>query len=465
MKKLLLLIALTVSAIANATVFVDFEKDPLPLIKINFLIPSARATQSDTENLGLKFLSEFYDSGTKSLSRQQFKDALSSYGASLSISTGYQYAEISTTFPLNNGKVPEGLITLIKDAWENPRVDKENFNRAQKYLKASHMALLDRESSLLSLAIQKIVAIKLFKLFPYSIESFDKIKLNEIAELHKNFYSRDSDIWVGIIAPENLKKDLFKVTQNIFPKAGNVKEGILKTQLKTAYMPEQKEHLKPTFLVIDKKDLAQIHYGFVSVAHDKTTPKTELTDNFTYHVLAGGGLESIYGKRIREERGISYVVGGLLSSFYEYPIVSLYANPQRSKQAEAFEVLDKIVSETFTDGKIISSVQDSLWSGWLLSFRNGERQSGATPEGRLSRRKDIATGDLSYELYQTPIDDWSVKKAVAAKRLGEFAQSSSLVLGAVGDATELNPFIKKYFPTYNLIQVNYKEVLKNAWLK
>ncbi len=465
MKKLLVLAIAAISLSSQAKVYMDYESDPLPLVKVNFLVPAARSTTSDTENLGLRFLGEFYDSGTKKLSRQKFQDALASYGASLEISTGYQYAEISATFPLSNGEIPAGLGELIQDAWENPRVDKENFERSKKFLKANHMAMLDRDNALLTTGIQKIVATTLFGLTPFSTDSFSKIKLEEISNLHNNYYQRKGDIWVGIIAPENLKKDLVQMAQLIFPHAGSVQEGLLEKQLVTGYMPEQKAQMKPTFLLIDKKELAQIHYGFVAVSHQKESPKFELTDSFTYHVLAGAGLDSVYGKSIRGERGLAYRVGGIMSGFYEYPIISLYANPQRNKQQEAFEVLEKLVQDTFSKGKIIENIKDDMWTGWLLSYRNSERQSGATPEGRLERRKSIATGDLGAALYKTPIDNWSVKKGAAATRLSEMANQSTWLLAAIGDAQELEPLIKKHFPSYELMKVNYKEILNDTWLK
>lgn len=464
MKKFLLLVVASLSFTAEAKIFLDYESDPLPLVKMNFLIPSSRAIASDTENLSLRFLSEFFDSGTEKLSRQKFQDALASYGASLEISTGPQYAEISVTFPLSGGKIPKGLVELIKDSWENPRINKDNFERSKKYLKANHLSTLDRDQSLLSIGVQKVVAIGLFGLSPYSTETFARIKLDQIAEMHKNFYSRDKDIWVGVIGPAELKKEVIQSIQTIFPKITAVEEGILKQQLATGHMPVMKGMLKPTFLVIDKKDLAQVHYGFVALAQQKTNEKTELVDNFSYHVLAGSGLESVYGKRIRGEKGLSYVVGALMSSYYEYPAVSLYANPQRNRQEEAFDVLDKLVNETFANGKILSNVKENMWSGWLLSYRNSERQSGATPEGRLERRKSIATGDLSYALYNKPIDDWNVKKSAAANRLGEIAKTSSILVAALGDSNEIEPYVKKYFPDYEILKVNYKEVINESWI-
>jgi len=465
MKKLLVLAIASISLSAQSKIYMDYESDPLPLVKVNFLIPAARSTTNDTENLGLRFLAEFYDSGTKKLSRQKFQDALASYGASLEISTGYQYAEISVTFPLSNGKIPAGLGELIQDAWENPRVDKENFERSKKFLKANHMAMLDRDNALLSTGVQKIVATTLFGLTPFSTETFSKIKLSEIAALHSNYYQRKGDIWVGIIAPENLKKELEQMAQLVFPGAGTIQEGLLEKQLATGYMPEQKTQIKPTFLLIDKKDLAQIHYGFVAVSHQKENSKFELTDNFTYHVLSGAGIESVYGKNIRGERGLAYRVGGIMRDFYDYPIISLYANPQRNKQQEAFEVLDKLVQETFSKGKIIENIKEDMWTGWLLSYRNSERQSGATPEGRLERRKGIATGDLGVALFKTPIDNWTVKKGAAATRLSEIASQSTWILAAIGDAQELEPLVKKHFPSHELMKVNYKEILNDTWLK
>lgn len=465
MKKFLILALTSLSYSLQAKVFLDYESDPLPLVKMNVLVPSSRPITSDTENLALRFLAEFHDSGTKKLSRQKFQDALASYGASLEISTGPQYAEISVTFPLSGGKIPNGLIDLIKDAWDNPRVNKDNFQRSKKFLKANHLSLLDRDNALLSVGAQKVVATALFGLFPHSTETFSKIKLEDVAEVQKNFYSQNTDIWVGVIGPAEIKKDVTLAIQSLFPKAGNAEEGMLKEQLKTGHMPTMKGQLKPTFLLIDKKDLAQIHYGFVAISNQKTNEKTELIDNFSYHVLAGAGLESIYGKSIRGERGLSYVVGGLMSNYYEYPAVSLYANPQRNRQEEAFEVLDKLVKETFANGKIISNVKNDLWSGWLLSYKNSERQSGATPEGRLERRKSIATGDLSYALYNTPIDNWKIKKSAAANRLGEIAKSSSLLLTALGDSKEIEPFVKKYFPDHEILKVNYKDIINETWLK
>lgn len=460
----LILSTMSVALPGQAKIHLDFEADPLPLIKVNFVVAASRMPRSDSESLGLRFLEEFYEAGTQKLSRQKFQDALASYGASLEIQTGNAYAEISATFPLSGGKIPKGLTELIKDAWYTPRIDKPNFERTQKYLKANHLALLDRDNSLLGLGLQKVVATALFGLVPYSTDTFSRIKIEEVQDLHKSYY-QNANVWAGVIGPEEQRKEIIAMVQTIFPSAGDVQEAMLKERLPTAYQPEHKGLIKPLFLLIDKKDLAQIHYGFMRVAKSKQVPKTELSDKFTYYVLGGAGLDSIYGKRIREDRGLAYAVSGITNDYYDYPVVSLYANPQRNKQGEAMEVLEKIIKETFQGGKVISGVNDSMWTGWLLSYRNSERQSGATPEGRIDRRKNIVTGDLSFQLYNTPIDDWSVKKSAAAGRLSELALQSNMVAGVLGDTAEIEPLVKKYFPNYEILKITYKDVINESWLK
>ncbi len=468
MKKFLLTHLLLIHCLNSnleAKIYVDYESDPLPLVKINILAPSTRMTSGDTENLGLRFLEEFYESGTLTLTRQKLQDSLASYGASLEISPGYEYAEISTTFPLNGGKIPKGLPGLIQDSWNNPRITKENFERAKKFLKSNHMSLLDRDAVLLNLGLQKLMATALFGLTPYSTETFSKIKLADIQNLHKNYYNRSGDIWVGAIGPAELKKDTIEMIKGLFPQAGAVEEGLLKEKLVNGYKPVQKGLMKPTFLIIDKKDLAQIHYGFLRIAQATSVVANELKDNFNYYVLAGMGIDSIFGKRIRGDKGLAYSVSGMMGSYYDYPVISLYANPQRDKQAIAFEVLNHIISDTFTQSRIISSINEKSWNGWLASYKNSERQSGITPEGRIERRKSIATGDLSYSLYNTPIDNWSIKKSVAASRLLEISNSSSMLLAAIGDAKEIDPLVKKYFADYEILNISYKDVLSENWLK
>ena len=75
------------------------------------------------------------------------------------------------------------------------------------------------------------------------------------------------------------------------------------------------------------------------------------------------------------------------------------------------------------------------------------------------------TGDLSFELYNTPIEKWSVDKSEATARLKEFAASSSLILAAIGDAAELEPLVKKHFPNFTVLKVNYKDIIGDSWLK
>jgi predicted Zn-dependent peptidase len=465
MKKIyILLVSAILPSALNAKIYLDYEPDPLPVIKLNIVVPSTRQTKGDVENLGLRFLEEFYESGTKRLSRQKFQDVLASYGASIEINTGYKYAEISATFPLNKGQLPAGFGDLIREDWETPRINKEGFDRTKKHLKANHLALLDRDSTLLNLGLQKYMATSLFGLSPYSTATYDKISLADVEELQKAYYKK-SDVWAGIIGPVEVKAQIAQLLTQIFPAAGEIKEGVMKEKLPTGFQPEQVGAIKPTFILIDKKDLAQIHYGFFRVSQKKEAAATELNDMFTYYVLAGAGVDSVFGKLIRRDRGIAYDVSGMMSDYYDHPIVSLYANPQKNKQEEAFSVLDSLIKDTFTDGKIIKSLSDNLWVGWLLSFRNGERHSGATPNGRLDKRKSIVKGELSFELYNTPVDEWTVKKNASASRLADIADHSYMIAGAVGDADDLKPMIKKYFPTYDLVTISYKDVINDNWLK
>ena len=459
------LLALTfVTFFAQAKINLDIEADPLPLVKLNILVPAARLLKNSEENLGLKILEQCFEAGTTSLAKQKFQDALAKYGANLEISPNYQYAEITATFPLDQGKIPVELMDLITADWAQPRINSETFERARKLLKANHMALLDNEQSLLSIGMQKIIAQKLFDLHPLSIETFEKTNLSMVQELHRNYYN-PSDIWMGVVAPASAQDDIKTLAQKIFPNAGGIVTGMLKQELKSGFRPQEKGSFAPTFLLVDKKDLAQIHYAFLRINQDKKTAKTELIDNFTNYVLSGASLDSVFVRRIRAEKGLAYHVGGFFDDYYDYPVISLFANPQRSRQAEAFEVLAQVMNELFQGGKLISTIDDKIWAGRLVSYRNSERQTGATPEGRLARRKSVVTGDLSYGLYALAIDKWNVSKKDSVKRVENFAKNSSLLIGSIGDSAEMEPLVKKSFPGANILNVSYKDVISNSWIK
>jgi hypothetical protein len=123
------------------------------------------------------------------------------------------------------------------------------------------------------------------------------------------------------------------------------------------------------------------------------------------------------------------------------------------------------VKGTFEKADLINTLPDPFFNSKLLSYKNGERQDGATPDGRLHRRKDVATNDMSFDFYKSNIDKWSVSKTQATKRLTSFTKNSSMVMGVIGDANELEPLIKKSFPKYQLVKISYKDVLENTWLK
>ncbi len=462
-KKTCFSLGLLFTSIASATINFDYEVDPLPLIKYNVLIPSSRLTQGEEENLAINILKEFFEDGTKTLDKQKLQDLLASFGANLEIQPGYSYLEMSITFPLNNGKVPTKLFDVAQENLSSPRVKQENFKKAKKLLRANMLANLDRDSSSLILGMQKLIAKGLFGLTPYTIDTFDRIKFSHVETILKNFYKND-DIWVGAIGPESVKADLQNLTQKMFPNSGKINDGMLKTRLESGYKPTQKKSLENTFLLIDKSDLTQIHYGFLRVSKKTQDKKLELIDRFTNYALIDSRLDSLWGTRIRGDRGIAYTVAGLMGSYYEYPVYSLYANPQRTKQVEAFEVLEKIMNDSFKTGDIFSTLKSSDWDERLMSYQNSERQSGATPEGRLDRRKDIVKGDMTIDLYNRPISKWEVSQKESRNRSLAFAADSTLIMGVIGDAKDLEPLIKKHFPAMKLLKISYKDVIKNNWI-
>jgi hypothetical protein len=452
------------SPLSYSKIFLDYETDPLPLIKINFVLPAKEAFKVDTENLGLKILEECFESGTLKLDKQKYQDLLASYGASLEISAGQSYQEINLTFPLSGGKVPEGLIQLTKDSIGEPRITEEAFERARKLLKANFISTLERDSSLLISAMNRYMGAKLFNFPFYETTTFDRVSISNVQDLHKNYYN-NSNIWMGVIAPKELKEEVRKLSQRLFSNSGDIEEGMLETELKSGFMLPQTGKISPTFILIDKKDLAQIDYGFIRVAHQKKENQHELTDKIINYLLTRAGIDSIYGRKIRAEKGLAYQVSGIYTEYLDFPVISLFSNPQRSKQKEAVEVLSDLVKSTFDKADLINTLPDPFFNGKVLSYKNSERQDGATPDGRLHRRKDVATNDMSFDFYKSNIDSWNVSKAQATKRLTNFTKSSSMVMGIIGDTNELEPLIKKSFPKYQLVKISYKDVLENTWLK
>lgn len=455
---------LGVSSVSYSKIHLDYEADPLPLIKINVLIPAKEAFKSDTENLGLKILEECFEGGTLKIDKQKYQDLLASYGASLEISTGQSYQEVGLTFPLSGGKIPEGLVQLTKDSLYEPRIIDETFEQARKLLKANFIATLERDSSLLISAMNRYMGAKLFNFPFYESSTFDKVNIADVQDLHKNYYNH-ANIWIGVIGPKELKEEIKKLSQKLFSNSGDIEEGMLETELKSGFALPQTGKMSPTFILIDKKDLAQIDYGFIRVAHQKKENQHELTDKIINYLLTRAGIDSIYGRKIRAEKGLAYQVSGIYTEYLDFPVISLFSNPQRSKQKEAIEVLSDLVKGTFEKADLINTLPDPFFNSKLLSYKNGERQDGATPDGRLHRRKDVATNDMSFDFYKSNIDKWNVSKTQATKRLTSFTKNSSMVMGIIGDASELEPLVKKSFPKYQLIKISYKDVIENTWLK
>lgn len=451
---------LLTAGVANAEIYLDLEPDPMPLIEITVVVPagfeSARAEEAGAAIL----MGDILDAGTKTLGRQAFLDRLASFGASHDLSVSNLYSVWTLSFPLVESKDYAALASLLAENWRSPRLTDETFRIATRKLKASLTGSLDSDLGLGTATTRRWINRNELGGHPITLDSLATLERKTVATVWERDFINTKEIWAGVVAPSSSLPLVKSILSSVFAAQGAVVEGAPPRPL--AMREVSSANLRPerVFLILDKPGRTQTMTSLIAVSPRRYTVREELAAEFGRHVLVDSGLGSIFGDEIRTKRGLAYSVMGVHPQFLGYPSLGMAANPVRPKTDEALGVIADLIGSAYDRATLIDDLPTETWTRQWQSFIYGKQLDLSSPDGRIAERMSVAVGALHPKLYAESPSDWHTDRLAVSNTLRETWARSVVVGAVVGDAKELEPLVKKHFPSYDVIVIPYADSIR-----
>ena len=449
----------SLSATAQAKIFLDLEHDPLPLVEITVVLPVGFEAKSQADVGVGNLLSDIVENGTADLDRQSFLEKLAEYGASYDFSVANHESEWKLSFPIVAGKDYSQLKDLLAENWKQPRFDEATFKTAKIKLGASLKGALDSDGSLAIVTARRWLNKREFGGFPLLMEGLEAVKLDAVKRVFESDFQKVKDAWAGVVAPKEQLPLVQSILTKVFALQGDVEVGQHLAKLTGDDHPRPNPKASKKFLIIDKAERNQTVTAVMAVNPQFLNPKDELAFFFGNHILFDSGLASIFSDEIRAKRGLAYSVGSSTKFFLERPTLSVSMNPVREKTAEAYKVTADLLKTSFETGSTIKTLKDDVWNRQWRSFKFGKILSLSSPSGRLAERQSVVAGSMSPEFYKSRPEDWKVSREEVTQTLTNLWKSSVIVVTSVGSAKELSPWVKKYFGAYKVSTIPYKDTI------
>jgi zinc protease len=320
-------------------------------VRATFRLPYGNATTLSNQKTVADLTARMLARGTKTKTRQQFKDALDALRAQVGF--GSEPQGVTVSLEVRRPQL-EATIDLITEALTQPAFDKAEFESLKREVLAELEQKKDDPSALAFIGLQK--ALNTWpKGHPFAVLSIDEsiaelsaAKVDELKAFHARFYGAQAG---------------FGAVVGDFDAAAVKAQLLAKFSSFTAKVPYEripKPHTKvePKALTQETPDKAMA--CFVA---GTTLPMRETDPDYPALVLAdamlgGGFLNGRVPQRLREKEGLSYGAGTFFRAglFEDNGAIVGYAisAPENSTKVEKGfkEELDLAVKKGFTDAEL-----------------------------------------------------------------------------------------------------------------
>jgi predicted Zn-dependent peptidase len=449
----------------RADIYLDVEPDPMPLVEITVVVPAGFEPARAEDAGAAVLMGDILDAGTKSLARQAFLDRLASFGASHGLSVSNLYSVWTLSFPLVDGKDYAALTALLADNWKEPRLTKDTFRIAKRKLEASLKGGLDSDTSLGTSTSRRWINRNQLGGHPVTLDSLAKLERKTVGDVWQRDFVAAKELWAGVVAPSSSLDLVKSILSTVFTAQGAIVEGAEPRPL--AMREVSATNLRPerVFLILDKPGRTQTMTSIIAVSPRRHSVREELAADFGRHVLVDSGLGSVFGEEIRTKRGLAYSVMGVHPQFLGYPSLGVAANPVRPKTDEALGVIAGLLDSAFARASLVDELPTETWTRQWQSFIYGKQLERSSPEGRIGERMSVAVGALHPKLYAEDIEDWRTDRLAVATTLRDTWARSVVVGSVVGEAKELEPLVRKHFPSYEVIVIPYADSIRDKAYK
>lgn len=270
---------------------------------------------------------------------------IESLGGTFGVSTSGDKFTVKVSFL---SKDQEKVLSLVKELLENPAFTGNAFENSKKKLIEGIKRRNERTESLGFRKIKEVLFQNYAKGIPYSIESIEKITLNDISNHYKEIFSKRKK---AIVISGKFDEISFKSwAQNTIPGTEDSTPGselITTSQL----LQNFKEDPRKEFFIDKKVNQSMLIYSGIIPEHSH---KDYFAIQLLNYIIGGGGFNSYMMQKIREEKGLAYSAASYPVVDADYGVIYFYTLTKNESLKEAHQILKEILSK-----KTFESIQET----------------------------------------------------------------------------------------------------------
>lgn len=415
------------------------KKDTLPIIQINFVIPSGSIYDPQNQNGIAKLTSMLLDEGAGNLSGLEIADKLETLGAILNINTNKEFTTLSLLTLKENLVKSLEIISLIITS---PDFNKTDFERELLRLKNQIFQLNDDPSYIASDEFIKTV----YSGTPFEFAtngSLETIK-NIAEEKIKSFYSvrylpnKSYVITVGDTNQDELNKLL-----NTFFGHWQVNEPVIISSTTVKKTSRQ-------IIFIDKPNAAQSE---LRVGHfSKGRNSDDFYARTVLNSIIGGQFSSRINLNLREDKGYTY---GVNSNYSYNSLGSTFTISTSIKTENTIEAVKEILFELENVKSTITEEEITFSKSYLIRRYPSLFETYSQVAANISLLPIFNLQDDYFENYISNLN--SVNLREVSKAANDAILLDEMVIIVLGNKSIIKDTLNKFA---NNIGAKYSEILK-----
>ncbi len=320
--------------------------------------------------------------GTKSKTRQQFKDALDQLKAQVGFRAASQ--GVVANIEVRRPQLIQTL-SLVTEALQSPAFDDKELEEARRAMLADLERAKDDPQTLGSTALRRLMTVypKGHPLYAPTIDEqiadLKAVKVDDVKGFHKSFYGAQNG-FLAMVGDFDVKE----MTELFTKQFGNWKAASPFTRI-----PNPNKPIEATASVVPTPDKPMAFFAAATRIQMKESDADFPTMMLADYMLGGGFLSGRVPQRLREKDGLSYGAGTQLavSPFHDNAALVGFAiyNPTNVEKVEQGfkEEIARAVSSGFTEEEMKAAI------GGMMQAREGRRGDDRAVAGALTENLEV----------------------------------------------------------------------------
>ena len=415
------------------------KKSTLPIIQLNFILPSGSIYDIQNQNGIAKLTSMLLDESAGNLSGLEISDKLETLGSILNISCNKEFTTLSLlTLKENLIKSLEVISQVIK----SPNFNQDDFERELLRLKNQIIQLSDDPSYIASSQFIKTIYSNTSFEFPTigSLESINKIKVDNIKKFYNEKFSPNSSFVVAV---------------------GNIEENELKNILSTFFgdwqinksevnLSNKVKKTSKQIVFIDRPNAAQSE---LRVGHfSKGRKSNDFYSRTILNSILGGQFSSRINLNLREDKGFTY---GVNSNYSYNSLGSTFTISTSVKSENTLDAVKEILFELEDVKSTITEEEIAFSKSYLIRRYPSLFETYSQVATNVSVLPIFNLKDNYFKNYISNIGKVNLPEVV--KAANENILMEEIVMVVLGNKNIIKDSLDNYA---KIIGANYSDELK-----